>query len=75
VGLEERTLHIAPGLKLAGTLAKELTNFKVKVTASGKETFEAWREKDHDDLVLATAMAVWFGSRAMRRLTADNIYC
>jgi hypothetical protein len=75
VGLEERTLHIAPGLTLAGTLAKELTNFKVKVTASGKETFEAWREKDHDDLVLATAMAVWFGARALCRLTADNISC
>jgi hypothetical protein len=66
-GLEQQTLHIAPGLKLAPVLAKELSTFKVKVTTSGNETFEAWREKDHDDLVLATAMAVWFGSYAQRR--------
>jgi hypothetical protein len=71
-GLERQTLHVAPGLKLAPTLAKELTTFKVKVMASGNETFEAWREKDHDDLVLAVALAVWFGSYAQRRF---NIWC
>jgi hypothetical protein len=57
VGLEQRTLRIAPGLKLAPVLAQELSTFKVKVTAAGNETFEAWRERDHDDLVLAVALA------------------
>jgi hypothetical protein len=33
--------------------------FRIKVTASANETFEAWRERDHDDLVLAAAIAVW----------------
>ncbi len=71
-GLEQQTLHIVGGLKLAPTLARELATFKVKVTASGNETVEAWREKDHDDLVLAVALAVWFGSYCQRRLT---IWC
>jgi hypothetical protein len=75
VGLERRTLHVAPGLPLVKTLTKELLTFRVKVTTSGNETFEAWRERDHDDLVLAVALAVWFGSRPQRRLTADNIFC
>ena len=71
-GLEQHTLHIASGLPLAPLLAKELATFKVKVTAAGNETFEAWREKDHDDLVLAVALAIWFGSHAQKRL---NIWC
>jgi len=44
-------------------LVKELLAFKVKVTTAGNETFEAWRERDHDDLVLATALAVWVGEK------------
>jgi hypothetical protein len=67
VGLEQRTLRIAPGLKQVPVLAQELTTFRVKTTASGNETFESWREKDHDDLVLATALAVWFGARGLRK--------
>jgi hypothetical protein len=31
----------------------------VKVSPSGDESFEAWRESVHDDPVLATALAVW----------------
>ena len=30
---------------------------------SGNETFESWRERDHDDLVLAVALAAWLGER------------
>jgi hypothetical protein len=32
------------------------------VTAAANETFEAWRERDHDDLVLALALALYVGS-------------
>jgi hypothetical protein len=32
------------------------------------ETHEAWREGDHDDLVLAVAMACWCGERYMKKL-------
>jgi hypothetical protein len=40
-------------------LAKELSNYKVKVTASLNETFNADRDSDHDDLVIALALACW----------------
>ena len=33
----------------------ELQQFRVKITAAANETFEAWWERDHDDLVLALA--------------------
>jgi hypothetical protein len=29
------------------------------------DSFEAWRENPHDDLVLAIAIAAWVGERAM----------
>jgi hypothetical protein len=46
------------------TLVKELQSFKVKInTATGNETFEAWRERDHDDLCFAVMVAVWLGQR------------
>ena len=31
------------------TLRSELRAFRVKVTAGQNETFESWREADHDD--------------------------
>ena len=46
-------------------LKGELQNFRVKITAGGSTTMEAWRESAHDDLVLATALAVWFGERPL----------
>jgi hypothetical protein len=62
VPLQDRRLKIAAGLPLASVLAEELAAFRVKVTLAGNETFEAWRERDHDDLVLAVALALWVGS-------------
>jgi hypothetical protein len=61
--LQTRRLKIAEGLLLAGTLAKELENFRVKITPDRNETYANWRERDHDDLVLALALPVWLASR------------
>ncbi len=67
--LQRRRLKVAPALTEARTLRRELEAFRVKVKAStGNETFESWRERDHDDLVLAVALAVWLGERGLRRL-------
>jgi hypothetical protein len=33
-------------------------------------SYEAWREGDHDDLVLAVAMACWCGERYLRKETS-----
>jgi hypothetical protein len=44
-------------------LVQELLNFRVKITTAANETFEAWRERDHDDLVLSVALAAWMAER------------
>jgi hypothetical protein len=50
------------------TLVQELLAFKIKISAALNEVFESWRERDHDDLVLATALACWAAeSSAARR--------
>jgi hypothetical protein len=60
--LQTRRLKIA-ALPEREVLVKELLAFRVRITVAGNETFEAWRERDHDDLVLAVAMAAWLGER------------
>lgn len=73
--LQGKRLDISPKLKDAKVLRKELATFKVKINiASATESFEAWREKDTDDLTLAVCMAVWFGEQGQRRLTADSFF-
>lgn len=54
-------LKVAPKLKLAKTFIDEAKNFKVKITEDKTATYEAWRARDHDDLVLAVAMLLWYG--------------
>jgi len=59
--LQSGRLKIAYTLEHAETLKSELLNFRVKVNIStGHDSYEAWREGDHDDLVLATALACWY---------------
>ena len=52
-------LKIAKTLPHLEVLKKEMSAMQVKVTASGHETFGAWREGEHDDLVFAVALAYW----------------
>ncbi len=47
-------------LRRGRTLEKELSTFKRKINlATAHDSYEHWREGDHDDLVLAAALAVW----------------
>jgi hypothetical protein len=69
VGLQNRTLKIAAQLELAEVLSRELQNFQVKITDSANDTYGAWREGTHDDLVLAVALALWTASRPPFRVT------
>ena len=55
-------LKMAQRLPLVSVLEKELGNFVPKITEARNVTYEALREGDHDDLVLAAALAVWWGS-------------
>jgi hypothetical protein len=63
VVMQSRRLRIARGLHEADVLVRELQQFQVKITASANETFGVWREGQHDDLVLAVALACWWAER------------
>ena len=63
--LQTRRLQVARTLPDGAVLVKELENFRVKITAARNETFESWREGQHDDLVLAVALAAWLGEQAL----------
>ena len=56
-------IKIPQEIKLIEELVAELQNFRVKIKDSGHDTYEAWRESDHDDLVLSLAMASWYAGR------------
>jgi hypothetical protein len=61
--LQTGRLKIASALPEANLLVKELLAFQVKITSHAHDTYGAWREGTHDDLVLALALAVWYGSQ------------
>jgi len=63
-------LQTAAGLTFWPTLVHELVNFKLKLNiATGHDSYEAWRESDHDDLVFAVAMAIWFAENQPQGIT------
>lgn len=52
-------LFFAEDLELTPVLVAELENFRVTVDQQTRnETFSAWRERDHDDCVLALAICL-----------------
>ncbi len=62
--IQAQRLKIASEIEHADILKNEILNFRVKVSErTANVKLEAWREKDHDDLVLALAMAAWWGIR------------
>jgi hypothetical protein len=61
--MQSRRLQMARSLPDAAMLVRELQNFQVKITAAANETFGVWRDGQHDDLVLAVALASWWGER------------
>lgn len=63
--LQSERLKIARGLPEAQTLIDELLAFKVSISLKGHDSYGndqgQWRENPHDDLVLALALACWYG--------------
>ena len=55
---ENERLKVAKDLPLAEAFIGELRAFQVRLTAKGCDTYAA-RSGEHDDLVLAVALAVW----------------
>jgi len=53
-------LKISAGLPDAAILQAELLGFRVRIdSVTAHDSYAAWREGAHDDLVLALALAVW----------------
>jgi len=62
--LQSSRLKIASELTLEPVLQAEMLNFKQKIDPiTAHDSYSAWRESDHDDLVLSVALATWLGER------------
>lgn len=60
VPFHNKSLKVAEGLELWDVLREELQNFRRKQNAkTAHVSYEHWRSSDHDDLVLAVALACW----------------
>ena len=66
VAMQTGRFKVARELPESKALMDELLSFKRKVTLTGRDTYEAWREGQHDDLVLAAALACWHAERHVR---------
>jgi hypothetical protein len=61
--LEKRELKISRALPEAGALVKELVNMQARPGARGRLRVAAEGMGEHDDLVMALALAVWRATR------------
>ena len=60
IELQEHRLRIDATLPHAALLRDELRNFTVKIDpVTSHDSYSAWRENMHDDLLLALSLAVW----------------
>jgi hypothetical protein len=71
VALQTEKLKIAAALPEAPTLVRELQDFQVKITDAANDTYGAWREGTHDDLVLAVALGLYVGKKHGEIIEAD----
>jgi hypothetical protein len=67
--LQTGRLKVASKLKLGPVLSQEMLNFKVKIDPmTAHDSHSAWREEDHDDLVLSVALAAWWGENGPKEI-------
>lgn len=72
--LQTRRLQISAKLGLAEVLKKEMQNFRVRIVASAQEVFGADRAGQHDDLMLALALAAWVAETIPEPYTGPLVY-
>ena len=70
MGFQSGGVRIAERLSESGALMNELVNFRVKVSSAGHDSYGA-RDGEHDDLVLAAALACW---RIAARFDGPGVY-
>jgi hypothetical protein len=65
--LQGGRLKVAGALRDQPVLVRELLNFQVRIDPlTAHDSYGAWREGAHDDLVLAVALACWRGEHMPR---------
>jgi hypothetical protein len=63
VMLEKRELALSRRMAGADMLATDLAAMASRSTSGGRVSFGAWQAGEHDDLVVATALACWRARR------------
>jgi hypothetical protein len=64
VTMQNGHLKVSKDLELWPTLRSEMQSFKRKIALrTSHDSYEHWRESDHDDLVLAVCLACWGAAR------------
>lgn len=67
-------LKYPPSLPHSGVLDRELLMFRVKVSDAGRASWNA-REGEHDDMLLALSLALWWGETNGRpQIVHINLY-
>ncbi|MFZ2414964.1 MAG: hypothetical protein WAW33_03150 [Minisyncoccia bacterium] len=62
--LQSGRFKVSDKLKLGPILQAEMLNFKVKIDpVTAHDSYSAWRDNEHDDLVLSAALAAWWAER------------
>ena len=59
VMIEKRELRLTRKLPAAHLLGRELADMESRMNGRGHVSHGAWREGEHDDLVMAVALACW----------------
>jgi hypothetical protein len=65
--LQNQRLRIAARLPEAATLLHELEGYRCTITAAAHVQYSQWRAGEHDDLLLAVALAPWYAERPAPR--------
>jgi len=60
--IQNGELEIAAGMKWLGELVREMRHMRMKMGENG-ERFGVWQTGEHDDLVMAVALAGWAAKR------------
>ena len=66
VALQTSRLRVSPELPEVKNLTRELENFQVRINLdTAHDSYGAWRENAHDDLVLAVCIALWIADNGV----------
>ena len=71
---QSEKLKMASELDLTDTLVKELQAFRLRPSPVNPNDPEAWRERQHDDLIFAVAVAAWRGHTHVPRKRQKIVY-